>query len=70
MSSKSKTPWLEYKGQPVADSQLGMDYLERELGLAVDQHLSDEQRAVARAFRELTEENLYWYCPVFDQLYH
>ncbi|KAK3766056.1 hypothetical protein RRG08_002293 [Elysia crispata] len=60
MSTKGKTPWLEYNGHSVADSQLGMEYLVRQLGLNVDEHLSQEQTAVARAFRELAEENLYW----------
>ncbi|GFO11690.1 failed axon connections [Plakobranchus ocellatus] len=60
MSSKRKTPWLEYNGNTIADSQLGMDFLSDRLDLQLDINLSQEHRAVARAFRELAEENLYW----------
>ena len=60
MSSKSKSPWIIYKGVEVADSQHCIEYLKRELGQDFNAHLSETERAAARAFQKMTEENLYW----------
>ncbi|XP_076439600.1 failed axon connections homolog [Babylonia areolata] len=61
MSSKGKSPWMEYNGRAVADSQFCIEHLRAERGdLDPDAGLSPLQIAQARAFRELTEENLYW----------
>ena len=60
MSSKGKTPWMEYNGQAVADSQFCIEHLKTQRGLDLDADLSPSLKAQARAFRELTEENLYW----------
>ena len=61
MSSKGKSPWMIYNGEEVADSQFCIDHLNKLHGLDYNSHLSEEQRAAARAFQKLTEENLYWY---------
>lgn len=60
MSTKGKTPWITYNGLTVADSQFCIEFLKQERGLDFDAHLTKEEKAVARAFRELTEENMYW----------
>lgn len=60
MSSKGKTPWMEYNGVAVADSQLCIQHLNTRLGVDLNIKLSPSIQAQARAFRELTEENLYW----------
>ena len=60
-SSKGKTPWMEYNGVAVADSQLCIEYLKEIRGIDLDSKLTAEQRAIARGFLKLTEENLYWY---------
>ncbi|XP_012940027.2 failed axon connections homolog [Aplysia californica] len=60
MSSKGKTPWMTFNGQPIADSQFCVEHLKTYFDLDLDKGLSKEQCAVARAMRELTEENLYW----------
>ena len=60
MSSKGKTPWMEYNGEAVADSQFCIDFLNKKLGIDLNQHLSSEERAVARAFQKMTEEDIYW----------
>ncbi|XP_069140234.1 failed axon connections homolog [Argopecten irradians] len=59
-SSKQKTPWMEYNGVAVADSQFCIEHLKKETGKNVNSHLTPEQEGVARAFQKLTEENLYW----------
>ncbi|KAI8789724.1 failed axon connections homolog isoform X2 [Biomphalaria glabrata] len=60
MSKKGKTPWITYNGKDIADSQMCIEYLKDKRNLRVDDHLSREEKAVARAIRCLTEENLYW----------
>ena len=59
-SSKQKTPWIEYNGTAVADSQLCIEYLKEKLQIDMNSHLTEEQKAAARAFLKLAEENLYW----------
>ncbi|OWF55039.1 Failed axon connections-like [Mizuhopecten yessoensis] len=59
-SKKQKTPWMEYNGVAIADSQFCIEHLKKETGKDVNRHLTPEQVGVARAFQKLTEENLYW----------
>ncbi|KAL3864342.1 hypothetical protein ACJMK2_006033 [Sinanodonta woodiana] len=59
-SYKGKTPWIEYNGLPIADSQLSIEFLKRERNIDPNLHLSAEDKAIARGFLKLTEENLYW----------
>lgn len=59
-STKGKTPWMEYNGKAVADSQFCIEHLKKERGIDVNKHLTKEQIAIAKAFQRLTEENLYW----------
>lgn len=44
----------------IEDSQLAIDYLSQELGIEVNAKLTPEEKATARAFQKMTEENLYW----------
>lgn len=60
MSSKGKTPWITYNGMDIADSQFCIDYLNKKLGVDMNDKLTSEQKAIARAFQKMTEENLYW----------
>ena len=60
MSTKRKTPWIEYNDDTVADSAFCMEYLNNKFGLDLNQKLSKEERAVARAFEKLCEDSLYW----------
>ncbi|XP_061192854.1 failed axon connections homolog [Saccostrea echinata] len=59
-SSKRKTPWIEYDGKSIADSQFCIDYIKKKRGVDVNGDLSPSDQAVARAFQKMTEENLYW----------
>jgi hypothetical protein len=59
-STKGKMPWIEYKGNAVADSNFGIQYLSKEFGVDVNEHLNAEQKAVATAFLVMLEENTYW----------
>ncbi|KAK7110867.1 failed axon connections homolog [Littorina saxatilis] len=60
MSSKGKTPWMEYNGKAVADSQFCIEHLKEQGCLDLDNDLEPSLKAQARAFREMVEENLYW----------
>lgn len=60
MSSKGKSPWITYNGVDVADSQLCIDFLNKELSVDLNELLSVKDRAVSLAFRKLIEEDLYW----------
>lgn len=57
---KGKMPYIEDKGQVIADSSIVIAYLKANYGDPLDQHLSAEQIAVGTAFQRLMEENLYW----------
>jgi len=57
---KGKLPWIEHDGRRVGDSGLIIEYLEQRLGCEADCGLSAAERGIARAFRRLIEENLYW----------
>ncbi|XP_052771251.1 failed axon connections homolog isoform X1 [Mya arenaria] len=59
-SKKGKTPWIELDGRAIADSQLAIEYMKTAFRLPAEAHLTLEQRAAARGFLKLTEENLYW----------
>ena len=59
-SSKRKTPWMEYDGKSIADSQFCVDFIKKKRNIDLNDHLSPSQKAVGRAFQKLTEENLYW----------
>lgn len=60
MSSKGKMPWIEYNGKEVADSNFCIEFLSKEFGVDVDDHLTVEQKAMARAILVMLEENTYW----------
>lgn len=59
-SSKGKMPWMEFDGQPVADSNFCIHLLNKELGVDVDSQLSDAERASAHSILTMLEENTYW----------
>ena len=60
VSSKGKIPFITYNGEDVADTQFCIEYLNKKLGKDFNSHLSNTERAVARAFLKMTDENLYW----------
>lgn len=57
---KGKLPFIEDKGNKIADSSLIIDYIKQTYGDEIDTHLNDEQRATALAFQRMIEEHLYW----------
>ena len=57
---KGKLPYVEDKGQIIADFNLIIEYLKTTYGDPLDEPLSRADAAIALAMRRLIEENLYW----------
>ena len=60
MSSKGKSPWMTFKGQDMADSQLCMEHLAKTLDKNLSAHLTPEERSMARGIRAILEDHLYF----------
>ena len=57
---KGKSPWIEYNGEVVGDSQFIMSYLSEKLEVDLNKTLSKEHKATARAFQKMVDEYMYW----------
>ena len=55
-SPKGKTPWITVNDKDVSDSQLAIEYLEKLLEKSLNDHLTAEQAAVARAFQVMLDD--------------
>ncbi|CAH1251350.1 FAXC [Branchiostoma lanceolatum] len=60
MGPKGKIPWIEYNGRAMGDSNLIIEFLNKEKGVDLNRSLRDADRAVSRAFVKMLEENTYW----------
>ncbi|XP_068223228.1 failed axon connections homolog isoform X1 [Palaemon carinicauda] len=60
LSPKGKTPWVTLNGEDLTDSQLAMEILAKKFGKDMSSHLTDEQKAIARAFAVMMDEHLIW----------
>ncbi|KAK6187011.1 hypothetical protein SNE40_006264 [Patella caerulea] len=60
VSKKGKMPWIEFNGQEVNDSSFIIEFLNEKYKQDFNSHLSSTDKAVARAFQKMAEENLYW----------
>ncbi|KXJ12862.1 failed axon connections homolog [Exaiptasia diaphana] len=58
-SRKGQMPWIEYNGKEIADSNFCIEFLNKEFGVDVDDHLSDEQKGIARAVLVMLEANTF-----------
>ena len=61
MGPKGKMPWITLNSEEYADSSLIIELLSRKFQKKLSSHLTEEEKAVARAFQIMTEEHLYWY---------
>lgn len=57
---KKKLPVLIDDGHEIADSTHIQAYLKEKYNIDFDKNLSNEQLAIAEAFRRMNEEHLYW----------
>ncbi|XP_070540923.1 failed axon connections homolog [Ptychodera flava] len=60
MSPKKKTPWITFNGVVISDSSFIIEFLNDKFNVDLNKHLSPSQRATARAFQKMVEEELYW----------
>nr|XP_002734687.2 PREDICTED: failed axon connections homolog [Saccoglossus kowalevskii] len=60
LSRSHRTPWIEYNGEVVSDSGFIIEFLNERLKVNLNSHLDATEKAIARAFREMVEENLCW----------
>ncbi len=63
---RGKLPFIEHEGRKVADSALILTYLTDAFSVTLDDHLSDEQRAVGHAVSKMLDDHLYW-CGVYNR---
>lgn len=59
-SGKGKCPWISYNNQDVADSSMCIDFLKNVTNVDLNAHLSETDKAIARAFQKMVEEELTW----------
>lgn len=57
---KGKLPFIKDDNQSIADSTLIIEYLKRQYGDPLDQHLTEQQKAQSIAIQRLLEDHLYW----------
>ncbi|XP_053381762.1 uncharacterized protein LOC123540858 [Mercenaria mercenaria] len=65
---KNKTPWIEYNGIAMGDSQLIIEYFNKKFDIDMNSHLKytywyvyKQERATAWAIQKWLEEYTYWY---------
>ena len=59
-SKKGKLPWIQYDGDEISDSTFCIEYLEKKFDRHLNADLSDEDKAISRAFIKMVEENTVW----------
>lgn len=55
-----KAPYIEFQGQTIGDSSKIIAHLQTTLGIDLDGHLTDAQRAMGHLVKRTCEEHLYW----------
>lgn len=59
-SPKHKLPYIEDDDKAIGDSSFIIEHCQEKYGDVLDKDLNAEQKAVARAFIKMMDENLYW----------
>ncbi|MFC3909472.1 glutathione S-transferase family protein [Legionella dresdenensis] len=59
-SPKGKFPYIKIDGQPVADSELIIQFLKQKFGDSLDKGLTEQQKASAVVLDAMLSERLYW----------
>ncbi len=55
-----KVPFIQDGGEQIADSSQICDFLSIKYQLSMDEHLTQEQKAVGHSLQRMVEESLYW----------
>ncbi|OWF53863.1 failed axon connections homolog [Mizuhopecten yessoensis] len=67
--SKGKIPWIEYNGVSVPDTEFCMQFLRQKRSTDINEELTPEQQATARAFQKMVDEHTYWIMILFRWIY-
>jgi len=60
MGPKGKSPWIEYNGVRMGDTEMILSYLAEKCGAEFNKGMTSEQKGVASAFQKLVDEHMYW----------
>ncbi|XP_077989758.1 failed axon connections homolog [Glandiceps talaboti] len=58
-SPKHKTPWIEFNGEILGDTSFIIEFLNEKFEVDLNKHLNPSDKATARAFQKMAEENFY-----------
>ena len=62
-----KSPWITFNKKDIADSQISLEFILQQMPEKdISAHLTPEQKAVARGFRAVLEDHLY-FCILVDR---
>ena len=61
---RRKIPWIEYNDLVLSDSQLIVNYLNKEFNVDLNSKLSPKEKATAWAIQKWLEEFTYWYVKI------
>ncbi|XP_060085303.1 failed axon connections homolog isoform X2 [Ylistrum balloti] len=67
--SKGKIPWIEYNGVSVPDTEFCIKFLREKRFKDINEKLTPEQHATARAFQRMVDEHTYWIMILFRWIY-
>ncbi|WP_055049166.1 glutathione S-transferase family protein [Devosia sp. A16] len=56
---KGKSPWIEFDGERIGDSEVIIELLARRSGFNIDAGLTEEQRALSHTLRRMLEEHFH-----------
>jgi hypothetical protein len=57
-------PWVEWRGESIADSHFIIERLMKDLDIDMDKHLSPQDKALATVIQRTCEDHLYFVCMV------
>ena len=55
---------IEFNGEEIADSQFIINFISKTYNCDMNSSLSENDKAIGRAFVKMLEENTYWYVTV------
>lgn len=60
MSKKGQSPFIIFNEQEYPDSNFIIEYLSSYFSTSMENHLSDTDKAISRAFLKMIEEDMTW----------
>lgn len=66
---KGKCPYITLNGEDIGDSQLIIEFLNKKFNINLSSKLSSEEKSIARAFRIMAEDHLFWPIALYRWIY-